>query len=266
MSAVPLSPSATPEEIYLSRLMAARLLLPTSVPGIYGRGARFVQVLEGLERSITQLGRTESTHVWQCPPILPHTAVEKYTRSCAFPHPRTSPEANLGDLTLAPSACCYVYPTLTGTLAAAGCTIDIESWCYRSAASLNPMQMRAFRMREFVYAGTEAQAQGFRESWVVQAQAFLSALGLESELEAQGETLDIVVPMLSGACPTALLSVNHHQDHFGKLFDIRTPDGAHAHTSCVAFGMERLALALLAQHGLQPSKWPQELRTRLQLD
>jgi hypothetical protein len=30
--------------------------------------------------------------------------------------------------------------------------------------------------------------------------------------------------------------------------------------------MERLALALLAQHGLQPSKWPQELRTRLQLD
>ena len=265
MSALPLSPSATPEEIYLSRLMAARLLLPTSVPGIYGRGARFVQVLEGLERRLTQLGRTESTHVWQCPPILPHTAVEKYSSFPAFPHPHTTPEANLGDLTLAPSACCYVYPTLTGTLAATGCTIDIESWCYRSAPSLNPMQMRAFRMREFVHAGNAAQAQSFRESWIVRAQAFLSALGLESALQTQGDTLELVVPMLSGACPTALLSVNHHQDHFGKLFDIRTPDGASAHTSCVAFGMERLALALLAQHGLHPCKWPQELQAQLQL-
>ena len=265
MSATNLSPMALPEEAYLSRLMAARLLLPTSVPGIYGRGARFVEILEGLESCLTPLGRTESTHVWQCPPVLPHNAIEKYDRSPALPHPRLAKEASLGDLVLAPAACCYVYPTLTGRLPAAGRVIDIESWCYRSAPSLNPMQMRAFRMREFVHAGSTSQSAAFRESWITQAQAFLSELGLESQLQTQAQTVDIMVPMLAGAAPTALLSVNAHGSHLGKLFDIRTHDGKLAHTACVAFGIERLALALLDQHGLQTCKWPESLRARLGL-
>jgi seryl-tRNA synthetase len=256
---------ALPEEIYLSRLMAARLLQPTSVPGIYGRGARFVEIMEGLERCLTQLGRTESTHVWQCPPVLPHNAVEKYNRLPALPHPRVVKEASLGDLVLAPTACYYVYPTLTGRLPAAGRVIDIESWCHRSASSLNPMQMRAFRMREFVHAGSAPQTAAFRESWIVQAQAFLRELGLMPQLQAQAQTVEVIVPMLGGAAPTALLSVNAHGSHLGKLFDIRTHEGKLAHTACVAFGIERLALALLDQYGLQLTQWPESLQVRLGL-
>ncbi len=254
-----------PEEAFLSRLMAARLLLPTSVPGIYGRSAAFVELLGGLERLLTQLGRTEATQVWQCPPVLPQNAVEKYDRLPTFPHPRFVHEASMGDLALAPAACCYVYPSLTGTLPRAGCTVDIESWCYRSAPSLNPMLMRAFRMREFVYAGTTEQALAFREGWVARAQAFFVSLGLTTAIQQHGETLDLIVSLLGGECPTALLSANYHQHHFGQLFEIRTQDGSAAHTACIAFGMERLALALLAEHGLQPAKWAQALRERLNL-
>jgi hypothetical protein len=266
MSATTPSLTAMPEEAYLSRLMAARLLLPTSVPGIYGRGAVFISLLEVLERRLTQLGRTASTQVWQCPPVLPHHAVEKYDSAPAQPqHPRLPQDVGLGDLALAPAACCYVYPTLTGTIPSAGRTIDIESWCYRSASSLNPMQMRAFRMREFVHAGTAEQVLGFRESWIERAQSLLDALYLPTTLQTTGSTQELIAPLLGGECPTALLSINDHEDHFGKLFAICTPGGSAAHTACIAFGMERLALALLSEHGLQPAKWPQALKEHLGL-
>jgi hypothetical protein len=38
------------------------------------------------------------------------------------------------------------------------------------------------------------------------------------------------------------------------------PDGSYAHTSCVAFGLERMAYALLSQHGLDPAHWPAALQ------
>jgi hypothetical protein len=37
------------------------------------------------------------------------------------------------------------------------------------------------------------------------------------------------------------------------------------HTGCVAFGMDRLALALFATHGLQLSDWPPAVRQALMI-
>ena len=61
--------------------------------------------------------------------------------------------------------------------------------------------------------------------------------------------LEIVAPIASDEHPTAIISLNYHQDHFGALFGITTADGAVAHTSCVGFGLERLTLALYRRHG-----------------
>ena len=44
---------------------------------------------------------------------------------------------------------------------------------------------------------------------------------------------------------TAIVSSNCHQDHFGLAFGLSTVDGAVAHSACVGFGMERIALALV---------------------
>jgi hypothetical protein len=46
---------------------------------------------------------------------------------------------------------------------------------------------------------------------------------------------------------------------------LRTADGAVAHTGCVAFGIDRLALALFVQHGREPAKWPRAVREALSL-
>jgi hypothetical protein len=49
-------------------------------------------------------------------------------------------------------------------------------------------------------------------------------------------------------------------------FDIHSSDGAVAHSACVGFGLERIALALFHRHGLELSGWPREVRDVLALD
>lgn len=82
----------------------------------------------------------------------------------------------------------------------------------------------------------------------------------QEELELKFE---IVVPIWSEERPTAVASFNYHQDKFGSVFEIRTHEGACAHTACLGFGIDRLAIALLHTHGLDPEGWPREVRARL---
>ena len=70
-------------------------------------------------------------------------------------------------------------------------------------------------------------------------------------------------PIQAGAKQTAIASCNYHVDHFGLGFAIETAAGEVAHSACVGFGVERITLALLARHGLEPSGWPRTVRARL---
>ena len=59
----------------------------------------------------------------------------------------------------------------------------------------------------------------------------------------------------------AAASFNDHQQHFGRAFDIRLPDGEHAHSGCVAFGWERWVIAFISQHGPDARNWPDAARS-----
>jgi seryl-tRNA synthetase len=59
------------------------------------------------------------------------------------------------------------------------------------------------------------------------------------------------------------MSANCHRDHFGLPFGIETDSGEVAHSACVAFGVDRIAVALLARHGLDPADWPGPVRAQL---
>jgi hypothetical protein len=54
------------------------------------------------------------------------------------------------------------------------------------------------------------------------------------------------------------MSFNCHRDHFSSTFGLATASGEAADTACVAFGMDRLALALFATHGLDTTRRPQQ--------
>jgi seryl-tRNA synthetase len=85
--------------------------------------------------------------------------------------------------------------------------------------------------------------------------AFQSAFQLKFEIRAR-------LPFKHSTL--AVGSYNYHQDFFGRHLNITLPDGSPAHTGCVAFGLERMAYAFLAQYGLEPAGWPQSVREAFQ--
>jgi len=77
--------------------------------------------------------------------------------------------------------------------------------------------------------------------------AFQSAFQLKFEIRARLPFKDSTL---------AVGSYNYHQDFFGRHLNMTLPDGSPAHTGCVAFGLERMAYAFLAQYGFDPRDWP----------
>lgn len=183
---------------------------------------------------------------------------------------------------LAPAACHPVYALCRGLLPHTGRRFDVHAYCFRHEPSTDPMRMQSFRMREYVYVGTPAAAQEHREMWLPRLQEFLIGLGLAAAQVVANDPffgrpgrllavsqreealkIELVVPVFGEDSPTAVASANCHRDHFGTAFEIATADGGVAHSACAAFGVDRIALALLHEHGLQPDSWPKSLRDKL---
>ena len=185
---------------------------------------------------------------------------------------------------LTPAACYPVYPMLAGTLPDEGRLVDVMSYCFRHEPSEDAGRMQMFRMREHVRAAEPDTVMTWREMWLGRVEWLVDALGLEARTDVASDPffgragalladsqrhqrlkLEIVAPIASDACPTAIISLNYHQDHFGELFGILTPDGAVAHTSCVGFGLERITLALYHRHGFARAEWTSPVREALNL-
>ena len=81
--------------------------------------------------------------------------------------------------------------------------------------------------------------------------------------KAQKLKFEVLVPVISESDPTAVCSFNYHQEHFGHVFGIKTPNGEVAHTACLGFGLERVVMALFQTHGFDPKAWPADVRARL---
>jgi seryl-tRNA synthetase len=85
-----------------------------------------------------------------------------------------------------------------------------------------------------------------------------------SQIE-QALKFELLVPVRSANEPTACMSFNYHRDHFGAAWSLRNASGETMHTGCVAFGMDRLALALFVTHGVVLADWPAPVRDALGL-
>jgi seryl-tRNA synthetase len=195
------------------------------------------------------------------------------------------------DLVLTPAACYPLYPLVAarGRVPAAGLVFDVASDCFRHEPSKQIDRFQTFRMREFVRIGTPDQVIAFRQQWMARAPEIADLLGLQYKTETasdpffgragklmainqveQSLKFELLIPVRSAQQPTACMSFNYHRDHFGKTWDIKTGDiateaGDLAHTGCVAFGIDRLTLALFAAHGLDLRNWPALAREALSL-
>jgi len=190
------------------------------------------------------------------------------------------------DLVLAPAACYPVYPMVAerGPVPVGGLIFDVACDCFRHEPSKNLDRLQSFRMREYVCIGAPATIDAFREGWIVRARELAERLGLAYHVDQasdpffgrvgkimainqieQSLKFELLIPVRSAEQPTACMSFNCHRDHFGEVWGIRTEDGDVAHTGCVAFGIDRLALALFATHGTNLAAWPAGARQALGL-
>jgi seryl-tRNA synthetase len=207
------------------------------------------------------------------------SAVERYDNGGDWTTSLTS-----SDLVLSPAACYPVYPIAAsrGELPPGGLHFDIEADVFRHEPSLSLDRLQSFRMREFVRIGSPDEIVEFREKWMAKAPLLAAELALPHSMDVANDAFfgrvgqimavsqrqqalkfELLIPYYSGAAPTACMSFNYHREHFGQVWGIRDDQGELAHTSCVAFGIDRLAVALFANHGTELRKWPASARQAL---
>ena len=293
---------------FRAELIDAGLLVPSSIPGLYGRSGEFEDIIEFVDARVTEAGVAEHGRQatrFRFAPVFPREAFERTDYIASFPNLTGAINTFEGDNkahaellaersdgkdwdhflqsagTMLVSAACHPsYSMLTGTLPDDGTLMDIYGYCFRHEPAVDPARMQAFRMHEFVRVGTPDDAIAHRERWVPRGLEVLADLGLEAEAviandpffgragrmlaaNQRNENLktELVVKLYGDLDEgTAVVSCNCHRDHFGHTFGIETVDGEPAHSACVGFGMERIALAMLRTHGLDRSGWPAALR------
>jgi seryl-tRNA synthetase len=186
---------------------------------------------------------------------------------------------------MTPAICYPLYPTAAGTtLPANGRLVDLQGYAFRHEPSEDPARMQIFRMHEVVRLGTPDEALAHRALWLEKGREIFARVGLEVDTvvandpffgrggkvqkamqREQALKFEFTVPICSAARPTAIGSCNYHMDHFGAAFAIASADGAVAHSACVGFGLERVALALFRTHGFDIDCWPRDVRDVLAL-
>lgn len=295
---------------YQDELVAAGLLIPSGVKGVYGRSGAFEDVIERFGAYVTRMGAHLSPEVMRFPPVFNREHYCRINHIQNFPDLMGSVESFTGgdaehaellrkfeagedwtrdlapsEVMMIPAACYPLYPASTGELAPGGRIVDLETFVFRHEPSDDPARMQIFRQREYVRLGTAEEALAHRDGWLERGKQMLESVGLPVEAVVANDPFfgrggrlmkatqreqvlkyELVVPICSEEKPTAITSCNYHQDYFGLAFDIRTADGAPAHTACIGFGLERIALALFKHHGLDRGRWPAAVRGILGLD
>lgn len=208
--------SASPDQArLLAELVERRLLIESGVAGVYGRGADFELIREGVAAMVTRACAKERPEQLRFPPVLPKVELERIEYLKSFPHLAGSifsfdgDEAQANeqyeracnhddwsefqgptDLVLTPAACYPVYPAIAarGKLPAGGMTVDAGgAYVFRNEPSGDPARLQMFHQREVVKLGEPAVVQAWREGWRERALDLLGGLGLEVRFDVASD-------------------------------------------------------------------------------
>jgi seryl-tRNA synthetase len=214
----------SPKRFY-DGLVASGLIIPVGTPGIFGRNAVFEDVLRRFDDYVTRIAATDGAEKMLFPPTLDRKVLEKSEFLHSFPH-------------------------------LAGVVFSFVG---------NDKDHAELRAR----LGTDApwgDLESMTDVVLTPAACYPVYPTFRGTVPEAGRLVDMqnwVTPIISDEGPTAVCSFNWHEEHFGKIFEIRTPDGAFASTACLGFGMERVCMALFSTHGFDPTTWPRAVRELL---
>jgi seryl-tRNA synthetase len=188
----------------------------------------------------------------------------------AFPGGSTAlaATADRADYLLCPAVCYHAFDWLGGRALDAPLVLTAVHPCFREAdrTAASGSRFWEFTMREVIFVGAEEWVTARRDEWAQQIRLFAAGLQLRGDVEPatdlffgdagrgrrllqQIKGLKLELRLDHDEGPIAVASFNRHETFFSSRFAIERADGTLAHSACVAFGLERWALAFLAQRG-----------------
>jgi len=164
---------------------------------------------------------------------------------------------------LNPALCLHAYPMMVGRPADSA-VLTMSGSCFRDeSGNLNNRErLREFTMREAVFFGDQTSLAATHQRLVATMAAIAELFGFKyqlstatdiffndnaqaqlfSQLVSDGK-IELLVQVDDGD-PVAVGSINKHGQHFTKPFEITSGDGTTPSTICMAFGLDRMLLAL----------------------
>jgi len=223
---------------------------------------------------------TFATHLRADLDVIDHFAAHAATGEHGLEAP---PESFAGvEALLSPAVCYHLYFSMADRPLKGGQAIATAVGnCFRyEAINLQSLErLWDFTMREVIFVGPKEFVLDNRETARQRMARTLDEIGLAYRVESANDPFfvgefrkqaafqsafqlkfEIRARLPFKGTTLAVGSYNYHQDFFGRNLNITLPDGSAAHTGCVAFGLERMAFAFLAQYGLKPENWPAAVR------
>lgn len=204
------------------------------------------------------------------PATIPRDTLARAGFLDAFPGGATAlvQHASSGDYLLCPAVCYHAYAWLGGIRLDAPVTLTAVHTCFREAdrAGATCARLWEFTMREVIFAGSADWVTARCDEWTQRIESFAAGLQLRGAIEPASD------PFFGGAgrgrrllqqikglkrelrvdwddARIAVASFNRHEAFFSSRFAFTIAGGGQAHSACVAFGIERWALAFLDQRG-----------------
>ena len=199
----------------LAELTGAGLLIPTGVPGVYGRGAAFEDVRLRFGSLVERRSEADGAERIRFPPLVPRRHLEDIGYLRSFPHlvgtifsfegdERAAVEQEkraarhedwsefqrMTDLVLAPAACYPVYPAIAarGALPEGGVTVDAgAAYVFRREPSGDPGRLQMFHQHEIVRLGEPDVVSAWRDAWRDRALELLRDLGLDADVNVASD-------------------------------------------------------------------------------
>jgi seryl-tRNA synthetase len=275
----------------------------TGTPGVFLSPAPYERIVAALRQAVDAMAPASAWPPLTVPPVISRSTIERAGYARSFPHLLGTVHAFAGssrewrslaplvgtgdwhraqavtDLVLLPAACYHAYPLLADTDLPDARQFCVHATCFRQEPSAEPGRLRSFRMSELVYAGTAQECVRWRDDWLERIAQWFADLGLsvsravaDDPFFGPGDRLlratqreqrlkwELLVPLDGGS--QAIASGNCHLEHFGAAFGFTAQD-APAHSACFAFGLDRIALALIRRHGPDAGRWPVDITAPL---
>jgi seryl-tRNA synthetase/acyl carrier protein len=257
--------------------LIARGALQLTGPGQIALAGVALDVLDAVDRVVVRWARELGATEHRYPSMISTAVLARAGRV------ENVTQVSPGETTaLAPAVCYHAYPAWQSkTIGSEPVLLTAVGRCYRHEnGDYAPLsRLWDFTMREIIVLGTREQVETHRRALMTRVSELVTLLELDATIETatdpffaagdEGRRLmqqagalkhELKLAVDPSGSGIAAASFNHHYDYFGSRFVISLTNGAPAHSGCVAFGLERWVLALLAQHGIDEQAWPAPVR------